>query len=226
MELTVLIVTYDRPVEIRKTIAALMRYIRFNGQVKYHICDDGTQGNYVADIIADFPTLDFTTTTTNRQGWGANVNQGLKYLLDKTDFIFLCEDDYVAKADLNLNHGTALLLTRSEFGAVRYDGLSGHLGLYCRIDEVQTPYGKVDFLEVDKDLSQHFNVYSNRPHLVHPRWYAQLGFYREGLKLGETEVNFCTRVRKGKPKVAILSNGIDRAFEHIGHSRQHTELDI
>jgi hypothetical protein len=52
--------------------------------------------------------------------------------------------------------------------------------------------------------------------------------YDEGKKLGETEAAFAHQVRDKYddcPKVAVLQNGIVTAFDHIGKSRQMTELD-
>ena len=76
--------------------------------------------------------------------------------------------------------------------------------------------------------SSHLNVYSNRPHLRHRRLHDKLGMYKEGLPLGHTETEYAHRVKDniGIAEVAVLQNGIERAFDHIGKSRQGTEMDV
>jgi len=48
-----------------------------------------------------------------------------------------------------------------------------------------------------------------------------------GKSLGETESAFAHRIKDvlAGPKLVTLENGIVRAFDHIGKSRQGTELD-
>ena len=160
---TILIVTYDRPREIRRTIEALKQRIIYDGTVNWHIADDKSPGNYVAELLQDFPFIT-SHTITNRKGWGANVNRALASI--QTDYIYLNEDDYVPFVDLNLTHGVALLEANDEIGAVRYDGIEGHK-LDLRLREVKTErVGRLDYLIIDKN-SPHLNVYSHRPHLKH-----------------------------------------------------------
>ena len=221
-KVTILLVTYDRPIEIRKTIDALIQHIKYDGELNWHIADDSTGGNYIEKIFRDYPKLNFTATVTKRAGWGANVNKALSSI--KNDFIFLCEDDYVALKDIQLNHGVALLSGTKELGEVRYDGIAGHVGLVLELKE----FHSINYLVIDKEKSSHFNVYSNRPHLRHRRFHDLLGMYPEGISLGETETSYAGRVKNaiGYADVAILSNGVERAFEHIGKTRQGTEQDV
>lgn len=223
--ITVLIVTYDRPREIRLTIDALLQHIEYDGELNWHIADDNSPGNYLPQLAQDYPILHLTATVTKRQGWGANVNKALTAI--RNDFIFLCEDDYVAQQRLDLTAGVRLLTTFDNLGAVRYDGISGHNGLNLTVQEL-TGNPTINFLTINKELSTHFNVYSNRPHLRHRRFHDRLGPYIEGAPLGMTETNYAGRVKEteGFADIAILSNGIDRAFDHIGHSRQGTDLDV
>ena len=229
--LGILIVTYDRPVEIRKVITALTDRIIYPSELlHWHISDDGSETEYVPEIQRDFPTLHLTSTVTVRKGWGANVNKGLRYIFShlKCNYVFSCEDDYVALRDANLADGVSLMEEQAAVGLVRYDGVSGHsLNLYLR--EVKLPAGRhMDYMILDKG-SPHLNVYSHRPHLKHRRFHDKYGYYREGLSLGHTEVDFAHHVKNesdpGKPLIAILQDGIPRAFDHIGHTRQGTDKD-
>lgn len=234
-DITILLVTYDRLDEICKTIQALRRNIKYSGNIYFHIADDATPGNYLQDIRQTFPEIPFSTIVTNRLGWGANVNAALKVI--ETDYIFICEDDYVATSPLELDYGITLLKQREDVGAVRYDGLAGHLGLRLILSELITEQvwgeqpdhllSKFDYFILDRKNTGHLNVYSNRPHLFHTRFHSTFGLYAEGVSLGQTETQFAHKVLATYPgiEIAALWNGILRAFEHIGHSRQGTALD-
>jgi len=221
-DVTVLIVTYDRPGEIRKTMRTLQRRLCYGGQLRWHVADDGTPGDYLSELEADLG-ITFTSTVTPRQGWGTNVNTAWDAI--ETDFVFLCEDDYVARQSLNLTRGVALLLAEPAIGLVRYDGLAGHkLNLFLR--EAKTKAGRLDYLVISRD-SPHLNIYSNRPHLVHRRFYEQIGPYAEGKSLGATETDYAHRVKdeEGGLLVVTLDDGIRRAFRHVGKSRQRSGKD-
>lgn len=224
--LTVLIVTYDRPREIRQTIDALLHRVDYRGSIRWHVADDASPGNYIAELLDDFRYLDMHHTITNRKGWGANVNKALTSIT--TDYIYLNEDDYVAQCDLDLNRGVALLEANDDLGIVRYDGITGHT-LDLELREQDTRLGRLNYCRISK-RSPHLNVYSHRPHLKHRRLHDMVGLYKEGLSLGETEEEFAHRIKDkfsdDPPHIAILPEGIPRAFSHIGHSRQGSEHDL
>jgi len=224
----VVIVTYDRPAEVRRTIAALVARLRYPGPLRWHLADDGSPGDYVASIVADFPQLVWTASVTPRRGWGANVNAALAAVGD-CPYLFLCEDDYVATRALDVTRGVALLEAHEGLAAVRYDGISGHR-LVLHLEEQPTRLGPVTYAAIDASASPCLNVYSNRPHLRHAARFARwFGPYPEGRPLGETEEAYAHTVRDRSvpeaPRLAILEDGIAPAFDHIGTSRQHTAAD-
>lgn len=224
---TVLIVTYDRPREIRLVIDALRRHLNYPGKLRWHLADDSSPDGYVTQLKRDYPKLGFSVTVTDRKGWGANVNKAMVYAWDKhSDFVFLCEDDYVAKRPIDLRSGVAVLAADKAIGLIRYGGIAGHL-LDLQLREVKTDIGKVQCLHIMKS-SPHLNIYSNRPQLKHRRFHDCVGMYDEDKRLADTEVAFAHQVRDkydGCPKVTALWDGIAMAFDHIGKSRQGSELD-
>lgn len=224
-DVTVLLVTYDRPQEIRQTIEALQKCLDYKGKLRWHLADDGSPREYVPGVRRDYPTLQFTATVTGRLGWGANVNKALNFI--RTDYMFLCEDDYVALRRLDITTGIGVMMAESAIGLVRYDGLSAH-ALTLSLRELRLPWGGMqDYLLVRRD-SPHLNIYSNRPHLKHRRFHDVHGLYPEGRTLGETEEAFAMRIlhaQPGTPLVAALPDGIPRAFDHIGRSRQGSDQD-
>jgi len=224
LRVAICIITYDRLPEITRTIAALQEHFIYSGEVTYHIADDGSPNSYVNDIARAFPRISFTHTITKRAGWGVNVNTALDYLKNNL-YVFLIEDDYVAKHDLNIDAGVALMQANDKICAVRYDGVAAH-HFNLRLREQKTDTGAISYMYIDKD-SPHLNVYSNRPHLRHTVRFGCFGKYPERKLLGVTESDFAHRVKDMTEcmDLAILADGIETAFDHIGHSRQGGKED-
>ena len=224
-DISVLIVTYNRPQEIRETLRALREHLRYSGIVHWHVCDDGSPAGYLDNLKADFPALALCTTVTPRRGWGANVNTGLKSIPEH--FTFLCEDDYVAQRPLDLNQGVALLASNTKLGLVRYDGLAGH-DLMLHVEECKTGMGALTYLRLLGE-SKALNLYSNRPHLKHLRFHQQYGEYPMGKPLGITEESYAHKVKDrygSGPGIACLPDGVALAFKHIGKSYQGGTEDV
>ncbi|MHA2263543.1 MAG: glycosyltransferase family 2 protein [Candidatus Thorarchaeota archaeon] len=236
---SVLIVTYDRPREIRQTIAALDKHIHYpRDKLRWHLCDDSSPGDYVYEIQRDFKHLGITATLTDRKGWGANVNKGLKFCWKESDIVLLNEDDRPPTKQYNLEKAVALLASikdcgrpeaakpRKPIGAIRLGGIASHwLTLQSR--EAETGIGKLNYLHILHN-SPFLNVYSNQPFISHRRFFDFYGLYPEGRSLADTETIYAHKVKdtEGGPWVCILTNGIDTAQDHIGRSRQATGLDI
>lgn len=235
---SVLIVTFYRPEEIRRTVRTLIDKIQYApDRLRWHIADDSSDSwnggdpnfppeTYILDIQHEFPDQKFTATITDRQGWGANVNKGMLYCWDHYGpYIFLCEDDYIARHDVRLREGIAILEWDQDIGLIRYDGIEGHK-LDLELRECDTRLGKVPRLRILKQ-SPFLNVYSNRPHLKHQRFHDVYDMYPVGLPLADTETRFAQTVKRNPgPHVAVLKDGIVKAFDHIGKSRQGTEHDL
>lgn len=220
----VIIVTYNRLVEVRRTIKALQKHLHYDGSLMWHLADDQSPGSYIQHVRSYFPELHFSASITPRKGWGVNVNTALQGC--KTTYAFLCEDDYVAKRDIDLTLGVALLETKHDVGLVRYDGLEGHL-LDLKLRTTKTSIGDVAYIIIEKS-SPHLNVYSNRPHLKHERFHRFYGWYPEGRALGATEEAFAHQVKDNitdGPKLVALADGFVRAFEHVGQSWKGSRHD-
>lgn len=222
---TICIITYDRLPEIKLTIQRLREFFHYDGEIHWHLADDDSPHGYVGNITREFNDLHFTHTSGGRGGWGVNVNTALEFLRDR-EYVFLIEDDYVAKRPIDIMSGVAVLQNIHTLGAIRYDGIAAHaLDLHLR--EVKTGIGNISYMEIDK-ASPHLNVYSNRPHLRHRRFTECYGKYPEHVSLGSTEEQFAHRVRdKVKcPGIAVLPDGVMGTFDHIGKSYQGGKHDM
>ena len=224
-DVTVLIVTYDRPAEIRKTLGGLVKHLKYSGKLRWHLADDGSPDGYIEGVRQDYPNLQLSLSQTDREGWGINVNTAMAAI--KTPYIFLCEDDYLAQWDVNFDSGVALMEAEPKVGLVRYDGIKGW-SYVLNERKAETGIGEVKYIVLDKEGSKCPYVYSNRPHLKHKRFHESYGKYAEGKVLAETENDYVWRYKNQKegPMVVALDNGVDHAFEHFGKSRQSTEFDL
>ena len=221
--ITVVIVTYRRADEVRAVIRGLQERIRYHGQLSYHLADGGSPNGYIRDIMADFPHLSVSHTVCTR-GMGANVNTALAAI--PVGYTYLNVDDMVPCRTLDFNAGVALLESVPQIGAVRYDGIEGHRGLVLSLEELDYP--PLYYMRIRRRLSIHQNCYSGRPHLRHPRFTAFYGPYNEGYPLGPTELAYAMRFKGSPwgPSIAVLSSGIEHAFQHIGVSWQGTKHDV
>jgi len=248
-DVTVLVVTYDRPAEIRTTILALEERLHYTGRLLFNIADDGTSLPYLADLRRDLSYLCPTFSRTNRQGWGANVNEAQLHV--KTPYTFLIEDDYVLLRDLNLTACVALMEMEQRIGMLRF-GIVGH-GFACRCRETDisglvpdyqendtnrgyTGAGKINWWEVVLEQPRGpFTMYrySNRPHLKRCSFHEFYGRYPEGFSLGETEHamnhRILERARRSPDAAPLIGCPADFTlwhFDHIGKSRQGTGEDV
>ena len=236
---SVLIVTYDRPREIRLTIEALRRHIKYpKDNLRYHIADDGTGENYVYKAQQDFKDLNITATITDRKGFGANVNKGLRHCWGISDYVLFNEDDRPPIKTYDLEKAVALLMSekdcnkpegappRGKLGVFRLGGVASHwLTLQSR--EADTVLGKLNYLHILKS-SPFLNCYSNQAFMSHRRFFDYYGLYPEGASLAATETTYANtfKHKKGGPWICILTDGIDTAQDHIGASRQGSKEDI
>ena len=210
---TVLILTYNRPVEVVQTIEALRKRLRYKGELKWHLADDGSPSGYVASIREQFPDLKFSLTKTDREGCGANANKAMDFI--KTPYIFFSEDDWYAFRDIPLDHAVELMEFDQKIGMVRFSGLIDH-ELILIVDKARTEYGKIHHLVLDKRSPETYQ-YSSRPHLKHKRFHEAYGNYAEGLSIADTERAMAKRYRTMTgPLIAAMPEGIGFYFYHIG----------
>jgi len=244
-KVAVLCITWDRAEEIRRTLDALMRHLQYPRPIRLHIADDNSEGvhpGYIDALMADLRGRwdgQLSYSVTDRKGWGANTNEGLKTLIGEGyRYIYQTEDDYVITKDLDLRLGIYVLQNVPRLGFIRYRGIMGHR-IAAELTEVRAEgtgltqeghglHDRISFWEMLPNLTKELWMYSHGPHLkdakkVHQRDY---GFYPEGMPLGRTEEVFAHLV-KDQPKsgIAILPEWVPMRFQHIGKSRQRTPAD-
>lgn len=250
-DVAILIITYNRPDEIRMTINALLENIVYPAdKLHYVISDDSTGGRYLADLKRNHAYKGMTfISTPQRAGWGKHVNWAMTHIYTQypdVQYIFQIEDDYVLTRELDMRVGVALLETMPNVGMLRYRGTAGmHAVLHqfeADIHDYLPDYdesagliqGKVCYLQLDSG-GHGLWIYSNGPHLKRLRgansFHDFYGGYPETLKLGQTE-EWYAHVVKDKmklpeaPAIAILPSFVTMQFQHIGDTWKDSEQDI
>ena len=240
-DITILLITFNRPIPIRKTLDALKANLQYAGNIEYLIADDSTGGSYLADIARDYSDVTVSSTPRNG-GWGMNAN--FHIAMCATDIFFMCEDDQVLTRKLDLNPGVALLLNNSRIGMIRYGGLAGHIGMNFTMFEQDihnlVPTFEQGLLYIPRYQYLEINpigggyaafTYSNRPNLRHKRFHSHYGYYLEGYRLGDTELEYTMRVREimnkepNASRIVVPIDWLTNHFSDIGDSYQHTAFD-
>jgi len=241
-QITILLITYKRLAEIRKTIDALRRHLVYpKDKITWLIADDNSGDGYLDDIISTprYKTIAFETSITEQNcGWGCNVNKALRAV--NTEFVFMIEDDYLLMKPLDLRVGVALLAVKPHIGMLRYRGSAGTALVYHQMEADISPYvpdyqdgvglpGKLNYFLIDGG-SPDLYIYSHGAHLKRTSFHQFYGAYPEGLKLGVTEEAYAHVVKDGMmipnaPAIAFLPDFVNMWFDHIGESRQLTEHD-
>jgi glycosyltransferase involved in cell wall biosynthesis len=249
----VIVCTYNRPNELKKTLEALLDNLLYSGPLHFTIADDSSDPANMRKVKASaiFKQLKPTIISTEQNsGWAANNNNALR----RTDrpYVFFTEDDYILGQRLDLAAGVALLEAKPDVGMLRYRGTAGSHIIYHQFEadisaHYASPYtdypgeeskeyqdgfglpGRIAYLQLDSG-SPDLYLYSNGPHLKRRDFHAFYGLYPEGLKLGETEEQYAHIVKDGMkrdkaPAVAILPDWVAMRFDHIGQSYQHTADD-
>lgn len=248
---TIGVITYKRPDEIRVTINALCNQLTYDGPLRILVSDDASGGGYLRDLKEWWEHKGFTLlhgwhfeaiSTPKNGGWGRNANHLLDVAFADCPLLFMMEDDYVLKRPLDLSAGVALMQQEPVLGMLRYRSTAGMPVLYYQRETDIAAYypdyreyqgytlGKVTWLELMAN-SPSLWLYSNGPHLKSREFHGVYGRYPEGMKLGTTEESFAHIVKDmmmthpATPKIAVLPEWVYMHWDHIGVSYQHTEHD-
>ena len=221
---TVLIVTYNRPLVIRRVIERYELYLQYAGKLIWRIADDGSAAGYVAALQKDFARLSLQATVTQRGGFGANLNHGLKAAFQESPYVFLTEDDWATHDYLNLTKAVWLLESVPQLGLVRYD----HIGVDERLDAAVLKHPAdgmrdtwVRYFVMHK--GSRYIYPGGHPNLVHKRYYDAYGYYKEGGEIASVERHFSPLLTKPGPEIAIMSEQIGPPkFTHIGKTWKGT----
>lgn len=212
-EISVLIATYERWELLKECLAHLESNLRYAGEIRYVLADDGDtdKTSYNIDSWFDDEIRRWEVIGgSERLGLGGNVNRALKQL--QTDIVLQLQDDYFLRKPLELTPHVERLLLDPTAGWIRLRLLNGQRFTAT----VEDRYWRVNW------FSEEGYICSDQPHLKHMRFHQAFGYYPEGLKVADTENEWCWRVReeareKGGPGVLVPTFvDIDNLWTHEG----------
>lgn len=214
-DISVLITTYERWELLSPCLQLLRTYLYYPGNIRYVLADDGDTSETarrMADNFEDFEDKDFQWEIIGgeRLGLGGNTNRALKTI--QTDIVLQLQDDYFLRKPLDLTPHVEKLLADESAGWVRLRLLNGQRFTAS----IEDRYWRINW------FSDEGYICSDQPHLKHMRFHQAFGYYPEGLRVADTENEWCWRVRKeaqdnGGPGVLVPTWwDADSAWTHEG----------
>lgn len=215
LDITLILPTFNRPEIVKEAVYRFDQNVRYDlGDIHFLVGNDGDDFSFSYRNLRVIPGP--------KKGLGANLNRLITTA--KTSLIFQMDDDHFLMQPLDLNDHAINLVTEPAFGWIRF-----YLGECIRPEEHYHFSAEAwgDYWR----LLPYDELYlpSNRPHLKAKEFHSEgYGWYKEGLKLGETETEFCHRFidekRKhgdGLPDVFIPMYGLNKyMWAHVGESLQ------
>lgn len=239
-DVTIGVITFNRPGDIVRTIDALEANIHYSGKLRWLIADDSTpDSDYLPFLKRTFKRLKpkVITTVTNG-GWGVNANNLLANVT--TDYLLQLEDDKELHTPLDLDVQIALMEVHADIGMVRIKGTAGdHVVMHqfeADISEWLPDFrhgygsqGKLTYLQLDSG-SPSLWLYSNGMHVKRRRFHEFYGLYPTGLNLGETETTYASIVKASMkqpdaPAIVVLPEWVVEQTEDFGQSFKGSEFD-
>ena len=220
--ITIILLTWQRTDVALRTIAAARQYLRYGGDLRWYVADDGSRAEHyqaVLDAVGD----DIWGHHTARRGYGANANAAWRAADQRSRLTLWLEDDWELTRPLDLYPYAALLMETHEVGMVRL----GNLNLDIR-GRTWAHGGQV-YWKLDKEPHiEGTPVFTGHPSLRHRRYRDAYGDYPEGLGPGDTELAYAWQFRVGSQDAPAIVWPAEYPpqgfFGHIGEIKTETML--
>ena len=217
-KVSVVVITYNRLITLRPTIASFLRHTDYPRELLELILTDDGSPEAVQSELRRLP-FDKFCLSKKRSGLGANTNRGLEAAT--ADFILHLQDDWECCGPSDyLRKAVSILQARPDIGL-----LTLH-----RHDSLPTP---TEVAEVEGETLRIFSgiadaseaasgryAYSDRPHLKTRAFMGGMGRYNEKLNVAFTEVDFCRRFA-GQDRVALADLNGKAFFLNIGEEHSY-----
>lgn len=217
--LCILLLTYNRLEYARTTLNSILHNLRCSVPLHVHIASDGDPPDYIEKLIAPHTDIMFTTSVTQREGYGANYNYALQTVhnLPNIEYVLPLEDDWELVREFNVDPILGVLHDRI-FGCVRM----GYIGYTQQLKCSFVSHGNLHWLSFDEDSSEP-HVFAGHPRLETVAWQRSVGPWTEGLLPGQTEWEVAHREssRRGVCWPISLITPEGNMFQHIGTIRSY-----
>lgn len=180
VELTVLVVTYNRVEILNRTLDSIVEHLRPDNIV---VADDGSTDGTQDMLKSRYPGA--ILVQSNHAKLGGNSNAGLRAAFAISDVVLHTQDDYHLTGDTGVREHVKTLHEDDNCGWIRIGQSFNH-------DFTASLHGV--YWRVSWD-SPGLYIASDQPHLKHRRFHETYGWYPEGLPVGDTENSWCGKVK-------------------------------
>lgn len=186
--LKILIPSFNRLGILSQTISRIRKATK-SGEIL--VGDDGDTPEQTKTVVE---SLGATYISGPRRGLGANLNNLLQQV-NESDIILQMDDDHWINGPMDLQPYIDFLKEEETCGWIRlmFGGYAGRKldpkTYYHFRGDLWGRFWRIDWHSPEAYLT------SNRPHLKKLDFHKYFGFYKEGVKLGETEYEFCMRCK-------------------------------
>lgn len=218
-KVSVVFITYNRPEFLLKAITGFKLNCKYPN-LELIVSDDCSEPP-IEEHLKDFPIDIFTKTEIN-QGLGANSNNGLRaatgefILHNQDDFVCISNEPFIEKS-------IAIMEKHFEVGLVRLHHLTPFPNKTNHTLSDGTPYSILKF-DQPIDMKNRIYIYSDHPHLKRANFHDKCGYFAEGLKVGETEDEFCNRFNSNQSYMVATLWRTD-LFKNMGLTKSTRKLN-
>lgn len=216
-KLCILFLTYNRMQYADQCLRAVIKNVRWDGDLHIHIADDGSPADYrdaLHKIAGGYSKVcSAGVSNSERRGYGANYNLSTQHIHDWSDYVLVVEDDWRLDRSLDC---TKLVLGFGDgrIGCIRL----GYLGSTQRLSAELIRVGGRAYWLLDPD-SPEPHVWAGHPRLETVAWQREQGCWPEGLDPNMTEFVAARWFRRGVAWPTWLDVDGDTYFTHIGTER-------
>lgn len=210
--LTIVMTTYfpeGEPGRLRKlaavkTLYSWRRNLRYVGEIRLHVADDGSD-----HASLDLPSLWCpcgSYSQQQRKGAGASLNTGIKRAFERSPLVAYFVDDWALTETFDITPWARLLLERNDVGMVRlgppHPGTSGVVEAFT---EEWQGWG----LRLDRSGF----AFGHRPAIYHRRLFDHYSWFKEEVSALECEQEYNSRVCNFQGPDIVLS--LPHPWRHI-----------
>ena len=191
---TVVFLTHNRTAVACHCLGALCDNLKFDGRIRYCICDDRSEPGHVEALektLSDHGVADYVVKSTNDSAWGlgASMNNGLHEAFSLSPLALTAEDDFLLMRELDLTP-LAKAAIENDVAGIRLAYVrtkpvsSGHTLTVVEPSDIP---GFVRVAGGNIGNPQYKYVFNNQVMLRHKRVYDRIGYYPESCAHEEME---------------------------------------
>lgn len=171
---SVIITTHNRTRVAEAVIDSVCKNLSYSGELHWIVADDRSDPGHVETLVSKLKfngvkNISFVTSTRERFGLGAALNQALQLAFQKGEVVLTTEDDWILQKGLNLDALVEVLMSDKYAAMIR-------LAATGKCERVACQY---PFLEKVQGANKYASIMNLQVALRHKRLYDALGWYVE-----------------------------------------------